>query len=60
MHDVPYLKGKIGPEIVAAMTRVASEIRDTFDLPLGVQILSGSLPMLHTCIMYTSYYGLGV
>ena len=41
MHDVPYMHGHHGPEITAAMTRVASEVRAVVDLPLGVQILSG-------------------
>lgn len=42
MHDVPYVKGNVGPEIVSAMTRVASHIKDSIpDLPLGIQILSG-------------------
>lgn len=44
MHDRPYLKGKVGPEIVAGMTRVAVEIRRKVgaDFPFGVQILAGA------------------
>ena len=42
MHDVPYLKGQVGPEITAAMTFVAKAIRDVVDLPLGIQILAGA------------------
>ncbi|MRT91688.1 BtpA/SgcQ family protein [Ancylomarina sp. 16SWW S1-10-2] len=42
MHDVPYLKEHVGPEITAAMTIVAKAIRDAVDLPLGIQILAGA------------------
>jgi membrane complex biogenesis BtpA family protein len=44
MHDRPYLKGKVGPEIVAGMTRVASEIRRKVGpkFPVGIQILAGA------------------
>lgn len=41
MHDRPYVVGPHGPEIVAAMTRVAAAVREALpDLPLGVQILA--------------------
>ena len=42
MHDVPYLKGQVGPEVTAAMTIVAKAIRDAVGLPLGIQILAGA------------------
>lgn len=42
MHDLPYLNGDVGPEIVAAMTAVGSAIRPLTDLPLGVQILAAA------------------
>lgn len=42
MHDVPYLRGEVGPEIVAAMTVVASGVRTEIDLPIGIQILAGA------------------
>lgn len=44
MHDRPYLKGKVGPEIVAGMTRIAIEIRRKLgnSCPIGVQILAGA------------------
>ncbi len=42
MHDVPYLNRDIGPEIVAALTRICSDVRQTTDLPLGLQILAGA------------------
>ncbi len=42
MHDVPYMKGTVGPEIIAAMTLVAKAIRDAVNLPLGIQILAGA------------------
>lgn len=44
MHDRPYLKGSVGPEIVAGMTRVACEVRRKIgnSFPLGIQILAGA------------------
>jgi len=42
MHDRPYLRQQVGPEIVSAMTAVLDAIRSTIDLPLGVQILAGA------------------
>jgi hypothetical protein len=42
MHDRPYLKRTVGPEIVAGMTRVATEVRAAVSLPLGVQVLAGA------------------
>src|SRR5262245_10141661 len=42
MHDRPYLKGAVGPEIVAAMTVVGREIRRAVSLPVGVQVLAGA------------------
>jgi membrane complex biogenesis BtpA family protein len=42
MHDRPYLKKTVGPEIVASMAAVGGEIRQAVPLPLGVQILAGA------------------
>ncbi len=50
MHDVPYLRGEVGPEIVAAMTAVAIEVKSEVKrevksekpLPVGIQILAGA------------------
>lgn len=42
MHDRPYLKGAVGPEIVAAMAVVGREVRRAVPLPLGVQVLAGA------------------
>jgi len=42
MHDRPYLNRKVGPEITAAMTALAVEIRKIVKLPLGIQILAGA------------------
>ena len=42
MHDVPYLKKNIGPEIVACMTSVVVELRKRIHLPMGIQILAGA------------------
>jgi membrane complex biogenesis BtpA family protein len=41
-HDRPYLKGAVGPEIVAAMTAVGLEIRRATSLPLGIQVLAAA------------------
>lgn len=42
MHDVPYLKGEVGPEIVAAMTAIGTEVKNECQLPVGIQILAGA------------------
>jgi membrane complex biogenesis BtpA family protein len=42
MHDVPYLKGAVGPEIVAAMTAIGLEVKSECGLPIGIQILAGA------------------
>lgn len=46
-HDTPYLRGVVGSEVTATMTRVASEVRRAVnDLVLGVQVLAGSVLMV--------------
>ena len=42
MHDTPYLRGQVGPEIVAAMTIVARAVRAAARLPCGIQILAAA------------------
>src|ERR1044071_4268870 len=42
MHDVPYLRGSVGPEVVAAMAVVARAVKAEAGLPVGVQILAGA------------------
>ncbi|HWV57276.1 MAG TPA: BtpA/SgcQ family protein [Longimicrobiales bacterium] len=42
MHDVPYLKGQVGPEITAAMAVVCRAVKAESGLPCGVQILAGA------------------
>jgi membrane complex biogenesis BtpA family protein len=42
MHDVPYLRGAVGPEIVAAMAVIARAVKSESRLPVGVQILAGA------------------
>lgn len=53
MHDRPYLKRAVGPEIVAALTAVGCEVRRAVRLPLGVQVLAGAnreaLAVAHAC-----------
>ncbi len=41
-HDRPYLKGAVGPEIVAALAVIGHEVRSAVKLPLGVQVLAGA------------------
>ncbi|MBI5768886.1 MAG: BtpA/SgcQ family protein [Verrucomicrobia bacterium] len=42
MHDTPYLRGSVGPEIVAAMTVIARAVREASGLPCGVQVLAAA------------------
>ena len=42
MHDVPYMRGAVGPEIVAAMTLIGNEVKTQCGLPVGIQILAGA------------------
>jgi len=41
-HDRPYLKGSVGPEIVASMAVIGHEVRRAAPVPLGVQVLAGA------------------
>jgi len=42
MHDVPYLRGGVGPEITAAMTVLAVAVKEASGLPCGIQILAAA------------------
>src|SRR5687768_5537430 len=42
MHDRPYLKGGVGPEVTAAMTAVAREAKRETGLVIGIQVLAGA------------------
>jgi membrane complex biogenesis BtpA family protein len=42
MHDLPYLRREVGPEIVAGMTAAGAAVRRAVGVPLGVQILAGA------------------
>ena len=42
MHDTPYLRGRVGPEIVAAMAIIARAVKSASKLPCGVQVLAGA------------------
>jgi membrane complex biogenesis BtpA family protein len=42
MHDVPYLRGGVGPEIVAGMTAVAQAVKAEFRGVTGIQILAAA------------------
>jgi hypothetical protein len=43
MHDAPYLKRSVGPEITSMMSIIGYELRKVFpDKPIGIQILAGA------------------
>jgi uncharacterized protein len=42
MHDLPYLRCSVGPEVVAVMTAVCRAVREATTLPCGVQVLAGA------------------
>jgi len=42
MHDVPYMRGEVGPEIVSAMMAIGIEVKHECRLPVGIQILAGA------------------
>jgi membrane complex biogenesis BtpA family protein len=42
MHDTPYLRGGVGPEIVASMAIIARAVKVAVGLPCGIQILAGA------------------
>lgn len=43
MNDTPYVRRRVGPEVVAAMTRIGVAVRTAVPrLPIGVQILAGA------------------
>lgn len=42
MHDTPYLRGGVGPEIVAAMAIIARAVKSESQLPCGIQILAAA------------------
>jgi hypothetical protein len=42
MHDTPYLRGRVGPEIVASMAIIARAVKQGSGLPCGVQVLAGA------------------
>lgn len=42
MHDVPYLKKDVGPEVTALMSTIGFEVKRQSNLPCGIQILSSA------------------
>ena len=42
MHDTPYIKKNLGPEIVAAMSVIGYEVKSKTNLPCGLQILAAA------------------
>jgi len=42
MHDTPYLRGQVGPEIVASLAIIARAVKDASSLACGVQVLAGA------------------
>ncbi|MEM7103620.1 MAG: BtpA/SgcQ family protein [Bacteroidota bacterium] len=42
MHDTPYLKREVGPEITASMTILGDAVKRVVSIPVGVQVLAGA------------------
>jgi len=42
MHDLPYLKRNVGPEIISLMSIIGREVKKASQLPCGIQILAGA------------------
>jgi uncharacterized protein len=42
MHDTPYTRGGVGPEIVAALAVIGREVKMLTRLPVGVQVLAAA------------------
>jgi uncharacterized protein len=42
MHDIPYLKRRVGPEITSMMSIVGYEVKNETGLACGIQILAGA------------------
>lgn len=42
MHDAPYMRREVGPEVVAAMTVISDAVREAVKVPLGIQVLAGA------------------
>ncbi len=42
MHDIPYLNRKVGAEITASFAVIASILKSSINIPIGIQILAGA------------------
>lgn len=42
MHDAPYICGQVGPEITSCMAVIAREIKQSTEIPCGLQILAAA------------------
>lgn len=42
MHDTPYVKKNLGPEIISAMSVLGYEVKSKINLPCGLQILAAA------------------
>ncbi|HUJ70652.1 MAG TPA: BtpA/SgcQ family protein [Verrucomicrobiae bacterium] len=42
MHDTPYLRSGVGPEIISVMAVIARAVKEASRLPCGVQVLAGA------------------
>jgi membrane complex biogenesis BtpA family protein len=53
MHDRPYVKGSVGPEVTAAMAVIGRAVKRETGLPLGVQVLAAAnreaIAVAHAC-----------
>ena len=54
MHDIPYVKSPLGPEIIAAMTRICSDVKKCLpaSTPCGVQARISVLVYIISYLIY--------
>ena len=52
MHDVPYVKAPIGPEIISSMTRICSEVKQVLpNIPCGLQVYLFKGLLIYICTL---------
>ena len=54
MHDIPYVTGPVGSEIIAAMTRICSDVKQILpNIPCGLQVYllneTGKIIFINRC-----------
>lgn len=60
MHDIPYVKGPVGSEIIAAMTRICSDVKQILpNIPCGLQVYllneTGKILFINRCTYQFRY-----